>query len=157
MTPQLLCDSVADKVGVDRRLLRAIVATESAWNQWAMRFEPVYRWTLDIDKHAKACGITAATEEMCQKTSWGLCQVMGAVAREQGYAGPLAALTDPALSLTHGAKLLARLATRYTDPHDVIVSYNAGSPRRSPDGKYVNLEYLRRVLAEMERLKAAGF
>jgi len=67
-------------------------------------------------------------EWWAQQASWGLCQVMGAVAREQGFRGKyLGALYDPLTNLIYGAKVLAgHLAWAHGDERVALGAYNAG-------------------------------
>jgi soluble lytic murein transglycosylase-like protein len=83
---------------------------------------------------------------MLQKTSFGLMQVMGAVFREYGFEGWLSQIvTSPELQLEFGCKHLSKKIRRY-GKESGIAAYNAGSPRRKPDGKFVNQYYVDNVL-----------
>jgi soluble lytic murein transglycosylase-like protein len=121
-------------------LVAAIVHTESAFNQWAVRYEPSYKYLVGQE------GNLSASERMQQMTSWGLMQVMGGVAREYGHTGFCAQLCDPIVGLNIGCKHLAKYRTRYPEWQDVIASYNAGRPVKR-DGKYLNQGYVDKVLA----------
>ena len=97
------------------------------------------------------------TERQDQMTSWGLMQVMGAVARELGHTGPLSDLLDPPTGLFYGCLHLRRFRAKYDIWPDVIAAYNAGSPRRVAGqiGPYVNQSYVDKVLAAWNNLEVA--
>jgi len=106
-------------------LVCAIVEQESAWNPWALRYEPAFYDKYiatsltarrpDLANAAKLIaghdvrGEEAAhlgaltspeipadpTESRARAFSWGLMQVMGQVAREHGFTCALASLCDP--------------------------------------------------------------
>lgn len=126
-------------------LVKAICQVESSMNPWAIRHEPGYRWLVG-DSHEE-------TEHMGQKTSWGLMQVMGAVAREYGFTGHFPRLCVPIVGLEYGCKHLAKFHDRYKTWPEAIVSYNAGRPVKI-DGRYRNQEYLDKVLREWAALES---
>lgn len=140
MTQQDILDIVgrlAAAEGVPYPLAVAICRTESGLNPWAVRHEPQYKYFVG-DR-------MSATERMTQGTSWGLMQVMGAVAREYGHVGWLSELCWPDVGLRYGLRHLKRYYDRYKNWPDAIAAYNAGSPRRK-DGKYENQAYVDKVL-----------
>lgn len=102
-------------------LIRAIIATESAWDPTAIN---------------------------PSDPSYGLMQVMPHAA---GGAGPPGVtgeqLLDPASNIRAGAAYLWTLMERYGrgSLSDVIAAYNAGRPRRGPDGRYTNQRYVDEV------------
>lgn len=136
-------------------LVIAICITECGGDHWATRFERRYRWLVQADgtpleiSEGQAFsslappqlrvpgGISRNTEYTNQKTSWGLMQVMGAVAREQGFKGSLARLCDPIEGLQAGCRHLAWMRDRHLDKHGwpgVVDAYNDGSARiEAPD------------------------
>lgn len=120
-------------------LVRAICQCESACNPWAFRYEPQYRWLVG-DKLTMT-----NTERFGQMCSWGLMQVMGAVARGYGYEGPFPQLCEPDISLNFGCQHLAKFYLQHQNWPDTIASYNAGSPRKLSDGNYVNQKYVTKV------------
>jgi hypothetical protein len=133
-------------------LLAAIVQTESGGDPMAARFEPDYKYLFKSAEFAKANAVTPMTEMMFQKTSWGLCQVMGGVAREHGHTGSLLELLVPEIGLKYGAKHLKKFMQKYQTKEDVISSYNAGSPIKLLDGKYKNQQYVDKVLSYLNAL-----
>jgi len=138
---------------IDPALVAGVVETESDWQTWAYRFEPTYRWLwpsrFKVGDVARRYGRTVATEKAQQKASWGLMQVMGAVARELGYSHPdLTGLCLPALGLEYGCLYLERLLKRHGDTRAALSAYNSGRPdsRRG-------LAYADRVLEAAEALR----
>lgn len=133
-------------------LLAAIVQTESGGDPMAARFEPDYKYLFKAQEFAKANAITPMTEMMFQKTSWGLCQVMGGVAREHGHTGSLLELLIPEISLKYGCLHLKRAFDKHKNRDDVIAAYNAGSPIKGLDGKYKNQQYVDKVLSYLNAI-----
>lgn len=98
-------------------------------------------------------------ERSGQKMSWGLMQVMGAVAREYGFKGTfLSELCDPHVGLKYGMIHVQTLFKRYNGHWpDVIAAYNMGSPRRVDGGAYENQEsYVDVVLRYWAQYDPAG-
>jgi soluble lytic murein transglycosylase-like protein len=92
---------------LDPALVCAVVEQESAWNTWAMRYEPAFfaKYVASLYTNNKV----TASEAYARGFSWGLMQVMGQVAREAGCDAPfLSALCDPAQGLAIGCKVLRR-------------------------------------------------
>lgn len=137
--PWNLISTAALEHKLQPRLVAAVVQTESGGNFYATRYEPDFRWTLNIQKMATRLVITYDTEEMGQMISWGLMQIMGSVAREHGYVGYLTELVDPELSLHYGCKHLKLKKDKYgPDVSDIYAAYNAGSVRKNNSGQYAN-------------------
>jgi len=143
--PWDVIDDVASLENVPKNLLAAIVFVESGGNPFACRFEKDYKYLFETKKNALDNRITETTEMMLQMTSWGLCQLMGAVAREYGLKGSILQLLEPKINLTYASKLIKRLATRFKERDDIIAAYNAGTPVKSLDGKYKNQAYVDKV------------
>lgn len=142
----------AARHGLDPLMVAAIVQQESAWQPWAIRYEPGYRWLWpSADNPYQPKGVSKDTEAIQQKTSWGLMQVMGAVAREHGYRLPfLGGLLQPAMGLEFGCLHLSWLRRRFPKLEDLVSAYNAGRPRLGPGG---NLDhYVGPVLQHMADL-----
>src|SRR5260370_25952989 len=79
---------------LDPGLVCAVIEQESAWNPWAIRFEPAFfkKYVASLFTNNKV----TASEAYARGFSWGLMQVMGQVAREAGFDGAfLSALFDP--------------------------------------------------------------
>jgi soluble lytic murein transglycosylase-like protein len=143
--PWSIIEDVADAENVPKNLLGAIIQTESSNNKYAVRFEPHFKWLYKQKDFARDCGITEATETVMQMTSWGLCQLMGALLRELGHKGPMVLALEEQANITYCAKYLKRLATRYKDGDDIIAAYNAGSPIKGLNGQYKNQAYVDKV------------
>lgn len=146
--------AAATEAGIDPFLAGAVAMEESSWNPSATpRFEPKWdRFVLPLAWAVRA-GVPEEEERRAQATSWGIMQVMGAVLRELGYQRRI-----PDLTLSDGAKYgtlkLAALLGKYPLT-DAIASYNAGSPRRNPDGTYVNQAYVDNVLKYVDQIKGS--
>lgn len=145
----------AKRHDVDRFLLASIISVESSGNTTAVRFEPEFKWLLTPEKYARELKITKKTEEIMQKTSWGLGQVMGSVARELGHEGDLAELCNPEMGAHYTAKKIRSLMDKYEGIEDVVSSYNQGSPRSNPLGKYNNQGYVNKVMNKYNSLMDA--
>ena len=103
----LLARRAATAQSLDSALVCAIVEQESAWNPWAMRYEPLFfaKYVASLYTNNKV----SASEAYARGFSWGLMQVMGQVAREAGFdALFLSALCDPEQGLTAGCKILRK-------------------------------------------------
>lgn len=146
-----LIKAAASRRSLPWELVYAICQVESSLNPSAIRHEPRYRWLVGDNE------TMSPTERQDQMTSWGLMQVMGAVARELGHTGPLSALLDPPTGLFYGCLHLRRFRAKYDIWPDVIAAYNAGSPRRVAGqiGPYVNQSYVDKVLAAWNNLEVA--
>lgn len=162
----------APRHGLDACILAALVVQESSGDPFAMRAEPRYQWLWDADKwepfrrlseeerrsatpppdFRSPVGVSAATEWSSQRTSWGLCQIMGATARERGFRGRfLSALCEPSLGAEFGARHLALLMARY-DAMSALSAYNAGKPTEANEESYV-----RPILQMADRFRRDGF
>lgn len=139
---------------VDPFLVGAVAMTESSWNPAATRFEPDYPYLWQPLAWAVRVGIPEEEETKQQKTSYGLMQVMGGVARRYGFsARSLVELCRPEVGAALGCRHLAGFLAHHADRSDAIASYNAGSPRKNADGTYSNQAYVDAVLAHEAELK----
>ena len=111
------------------------------------RYEPGFKKRyIDPIESVRRYGSTSyKTEREHRATSFGLCQVMGQVARELGCTvHSLVQLCDPQTGLTYGAKRLKKAMDRKSGVvRAALLDYNGGS----------DLEYPTRV---MERMKNYG-
>jgi soluble lytic murein transglycosylase-like protein len=134
-------------------LIAAVIQEESEFNAWATRAEPRYLRSRKVRRLAARfarthrLGPTAFTELADRSRSYGLMQIMGETAREQGFDRPfLAELYIPDNAIAHGAMLLKRLLTRYrNDTLSAISAYNQGSARKKR-GVFANARYVYRVV-----------
>ncbi len=168
----ILLQSTAARHGLSPFLVGAIMRVESEGNPYAWNPEPKYRWFWDVRDNKPFRTLSAVEvdnetpprdfralagdpdqEWWAQQASWGLLQVMGAVARELGYTRKyLTQLTDPEDSLEYGCRKLLQLKGRYHQGHGwegVIAAYNAGSPRRTTAGQFVNQGYVDKVMKQL--------
>ena len=144
---QEVIEKYAEMYDIPQKLLEAIIETESANNKWAIRYEDHYRWLFRPNYYASQNIISLDTEKEAQKTSWGLMQIMGAVARERGFEGRyLSELTKPELGIKFGCKHLKWNYNRYDDWSDAISAFNQGSNRKDGQGEYQNQSYVNKVL-----------
>lgn len=137
----------SDKFDLPKWLIWSICKQESNFNQFACRYEENYRWLFHPEEvKPKDCSLK--TEVVFQKTSWGLMQVMGAVYREYGYNNWLPEIScDIETQLLYGCKHLNKLNRRWGSYlWDVVAAYNAGSPRRTTEGYYINQGYVDSIM-----------
>ncbi|MGB6431499.1 MAG: lytic transglycosylase domain-containing protein [Candidatus Acidiferrales bacterium] len=122
--------AVAHKL--DPPLVCAVVEQESAWNPWAVRYEPGFlaRYIAPLYNAGKI----SATEAYTRSISWGLMQLMGQVARELGCeAASLAELCDPATGLEFGCRQLrAKFDAAAGDATRALLAWNGGANRDYP-------------------------
>lgn len=145
--------SVSKQHGLEPEFLGAIVLTESSGDQWAVRFEPHYKWLFQVRENAVKNRITEDTEKVLQMCSFGLCQVMGAVARELGMKGPIFELLSINSNLTYASRLINRLRAKYKTNEDVLAAYNAGSVVKLQNGEYRNQVYVNKSMSWYRHLK----
>lgn len=139
---------------IDPLLCVAIATVESNWDPWAVRFEPRWNYLYNPDVYAQKLRITEHTEKVLQSCSWGIMQVMGSVARELGFDGPLQQLCGPAYSAEYGCKKLFQYRKKYKTEADIIAAYNYGLAVKFLNGKYKNQEYVDKVSAVLLDLRA---
>jgi soluble lytic murein transglycosylase-like protein len=145
--------------GVNPHLVCAIATVESSRDPLAVRYEPKYAYLVSPAGHAARLGITAATETVLQRFSYGAMQIMGANLREQGFLGSLVELfANPELAIEGAVVHLVGIFKRLgLDPmlwsDDVVASYNAGSARKMPYGGYSNQVYVDRVKRAYKELE----
>jgi Transglycosylase SLT domain len=144
--------TLAKEAGCDPATVCAICEQESGWNQWAIRYEPLFfdRYIRPLFiKDVKDGGLRDYTEARARTFSWGLMQVMGQVAREQGYRGPLPMLCDPETGIRVGIEVWqGKLKAAEGDVEKALELYNGGG----------NPSYAAQVLARRDRYaqKPAG-
>lgn len=163
----VLITSMAEEHGLQPALVHALVAQESAGNPYAWRPEPRYRYFVNCKtgKPFRAVSPDEISSKLAppdfpyfaggreqewwaQQASLGLMQVMGAVAREQGFRGPyLTELCEAHVNLQIGCKVLAsNLKWSGGNVSLALGAYNAG--RGNARGT-VGQAYAAKVLARM--------
>lgn len=150
-----LISVIATRHHIPPELARAIVAVESGGNPYAMRYEPAfYERYIRGKGYAVPRQASRPTEEIARATSYGLMQVMGQVAREQGYVGPyLSELCDVQIGLEYGCQVLDGHSRALPAPQygwdAVCAAYNGGRGAVKSPGVYSNPEYPAKVLAAL--------
>jgi soluble lytic murein transglycosylase-like protein len=134
------------KRNLDAQLICAIVETESAFNTWAIRFEPGVMRPVSASVCARLNRTTEETETTGQRISWGLGQVLGSTARWIGFRDALPSLCDPKQGIFWACEAFDKLGGHHKLIEEQIASYNAGSVKKQPDGTFVNQKYVDRVL-----------
>lgn len=128
--------------GLDPGLICCICEQESGWNPYAIRYEPAFmsRYVAPLYTTNKI----TATEAFARCFSWSLMQVMGQVARETGWTGPLAQLCDPPVGLLIGCRVFAKkLTLAKGDLTKSLLLWNGGS----------NLAYPSQVLGRLPKYR----
>ena len=120
-----LAKAAAARHGLDPAIVCGIVARESSWNQWTIRYEPAF-YTRYVGQLYISHEVDL-TEAHARATSWGLMQVMGQVAREAGFAGRLPQLCDPPIGLEVGCQVFVRkLTEQHGDSVAALLAWNGG-------------------------------
>jgi len=113
--------------GLQPFIVCAVIEQESGWNPWAVRFEPTFlsRYVAPL----YTAGKLSATETYTRSMSWGLMQVMGQLARENGFvAQSLTELCDPETCLELGCRILAtRLKRARGNMEEALLAWNGGA------------------------------
>lgn len=148
--------TTADRFRLPAHLVMAVVHVESAGNPWAWNPEPHYRYLVDANTGQPFRRLTADeirsespptdfpscpgiaddrdAEWWGQQASWGLMQVMGAVAREYGYRDWHPRLCEVDTGLKYGCLHLSALRDRHHARHGwagVLAAYNTGQPHHA--------------------------
>jgi hypothetical protein len=147
-------EHVADSFALPPSLLAGIIQEESRFEPWAARVEPHYKRKSIVQAGSRNWSKryrnlpTYETELDDRSRSFGLMQVMGQLAREQGFAGRyLSEMHLPMNAITHGAKRFRELLDRYRgDTLSAISAYNQGNNRKRGES-FVNARYVYRVCA----------
>ncbi len=132
--------SVAGTLNIDPAILIALFRIETAGDSYRCRFEPRYKNVYYISRYAEALKITFETEEVFQKTSFGLGQILGSTARTIGFSDHLTKLCNPSVGCYWSGFYLCNLIEKYQDVYSAASAYNAGSLLK--DGSYSNPAYV---------------
>jgi len=150
--PLKVIEAEAKSSGISWKLLAAIAQQESGGRAHAIRFEPKWKYFCTPEVYAKKNGVSLETERNSQMISWSYCQIMGGVARELGFDGPMPKLCDATLNFHFAALKLASIFKKYPAMDDAISAYNQGSNRKNADGKHVNFAYVHSVMRYIDEL-----
>lgn len=158
-----LVAAIAEPHGLDTDLVLAVVAQESSGRPGAWNPEPHYRWFWDISANSPFRVVTDSevasqrppddfdgddAEWWGQQSSWGLLQVMGAVARERGFAAvDLPDLCVPWIGIRYGIAQLVHLRKRFGSGDDMLATYNGG-----PGAKGGNRDYVAAIHRRLKEL-----
>jgi soluble lytic murein transglycosylase-like protein len=143
INPQLiaLVKAQAIAVGLDPALACAVAEQESAWNPWAIRYEPAFYQRYEVPQNL------TPTEKTARSISWGLFQTMGETVRSAGYKGDMAALCDPTTGIMWGLIVLQKkLTAANQDVNKALLLWNGGS----------NTAYPSEVLARVPKYQTPG-
>ena len=168
-----LIKSTAHLYQLDPLLLEAVVVKESSGNPWAWNPEPQYRYLWDVRLRRPFRTLTPEEikseippkdfptlagdrdqEYWGQQASWGLMQLMGAVARELGFKGGyLPEICDPGINLRLGAQhLSSRLRWAQGNVPAALAAYNGGTAGGPTGALKRSGEYAAKVLNIREQL-----
>lgn len=133
--------------------MKAIITQESQWNPFAIRYEPNYRYLYQTESFAKIPLNNLSTEMMTQRMSWGLAQIMGGLAREQGHQGLMGELLDPETNLKHLCIRIRDLRKISALPDDIFAMYNGGPAAiHKSGGKYSNQVYVDAIHSHLQNV-----
>lgn len=122
----------AVKYSLDPALVAAVCEQESAWNQWAVRYEPAF-FSHYIQPMLNNNTLHTMTEATMRATSFSYMQVMGQVAREMGFSGQfLTQLFDPEIGLDMGCKVLRHKLDAASSVEGGLALYNGGADKSYP-------------------------
>jgi soluble lytic murein transglycosylase-like protein len=127
--------------GLDAALVCAVVEQESGWDTDSIRYEPAF-----FERYIKPITNLTQTEAQGRAFSWGLMQVMGQVARENGFGGLyFPSLCEPAIGLDVGCAVLAgKLKRANGDTSQGLLFWNGGG----------NSDYAAEVLARLDKYRS---
>lgn len=127
--PQII-DLVQRKSGdIDAALICAIIEQESGFNPWAIRYEPAF-----FNRYIIPLQLTNITEAQARSFSWGLMQIMGQAARELGYSGHMAQLSDPETNLFYGIQHFRnKMTIAGNDSRKALLLWNGGGNALYPE------------------------
>lgn len=144
---------IAAHYSIDPKLIQAIITQESQGNTNAIRYESGYRFLYKPEMFVGPLN-SMNTEINLQRCSWGLGQVMGALAREQGHLGLMGELLVPELGITHLSIRVHHLLELSENTDDIFAMYNGGPGAiHKSNGKYINQGYVTSANAHLQNLK----
>ena len=138
-----LARGVAARHEIDAALVCAVCEQESGWDPWAIRYEPAF-YERYVRPMIASGELRDKTEARARAFSWGLMQVMGQTARENGYGGHLAGICEPETGMEVGCRMLAgKIAEAHGDVERGLLLWNGGADLAYPGqvlarrGKYI--------------------
>ena len=165
--------TLTGQFNLDPYVVSGLIQVESGGNPWAMNPEPGYRYMWNVRTNGSFRSLTEAErlsiyppqdfptlagdpdqEWWAQRVSWGLMQLMGAVARERGFRGKfLSELCDPEVNVRLGCLHLAGvLRTSEGDIERALATYNGGT-RGNVKRPFRNQAYVDKVMKAAASLK----
>lgn len=153
LLPFRVITEISEKYRVEPELVMAMVSVESSGDTKAIRYEKHYSYLYDQESFARRNNISLDTEIVLQKSSHGLMQVMGGVARESGHTGPMSDLYEPKVGLQYGIAHLVKFIDKYDTLEEALSSYNQGGPYRDKTGNFKNKKYVEKVMERYSYLK----
>lgn len=169
---RLLVRNTALRHDLPEAVLLAQVEVESSFQPYAWNPEPRYKYFWNV-KTGKPFRVVTPSETAsktpppdfptlagdsdqewwAQQASWGLLQVMGAVAREQGFREPwLTKLLEPEIGLELGALVLKDNLKRSHGSLEVaLAAYNGGPVGNTYGQPLRNQSYVDKVLVVLQR------
>lgn len=119
-----IIQSASKSYQIPVEVIKAVIKVESDWNPNAKRYEA-----------------------HLNDTSLGLMQLLTKTAKAtaNNYALTTLQIINPTLNIMLGTKYLREQLNAYKTLDNTIAAYNAGSPRRTSIGDYVNQAYVDKV------------
>jgi len=150
--------AAATRHRLPKSLVAAVVFAESEGNPFSFCYEAdFFRQHIERNGTINAIAPCSLDSELrARATRWGLMKVNGHIAREVGFELPfLSALTDPVVGLEFGCRFLSQCISRFPGKlYDALAVYNtSGNPRMVCGQRYVNHDYVKRVLLRYEQLR----
>jgi hypothetical protein len=144
MTPDLsLVTSIATPLNLPADLLMKQIQVESSWDEWALRFEPVF-FLRYVKGRPEAKAGHFGPLAAC---SYGLLQVMLEVAYEIGFTGRPEDLFDPQIGLLWGCKKLRAIWDRHPAmPYEQVLAIYNGGVLGNLAPPYRNQSYIDRIM-----------
>jgi soluble lytic murein transglycosylase-like protein len=154
MTPETkkIIETQCNLYQIDPKWIHALITVESNWTVTALKYEPNYFYLYKPEQCASLCKVTYATEIVTQKISWGLGQIMGALARQQGHVGNMPELLRPEVNIKHMCIYLDQLKKNSLTDEFVFAKYNGGPGAVNADGTVVNPDYVSKVMGILKNL-----
>jgi soluble lytic murein transglycosylase-like protein len=154
---KLLIIEAAINNKIDQQFLFALIKTESSFNPNAERYEKNYKYLYAVKELAELIKCSKDTMENAQKRSYGLGQIMGAVAYERGFRGWPADLYNPEINLDYTCRHILWLVDRFQLKFDgdLYAAYNAGIPPKVQGdryGKFHNESTVKKFLTNYEEV-----